>query len=142
MGIKKQSFDTFAEGFAFYYPQVFLLLFVFMHIQKQIRSGMFTKPYETYESFEEGLRRYRRLVISSSAAHHLLDSDIVLTVKPEDYICNLCIESRSEFDKFEKIEKYQDSDEEREHLLDLNASPLLLLDSQNEEGDLSFVDEQ
>ena len=64
--MKHYEGDNFLDGIAFYYPQIFLLLSIFFHVQKEIRLGILDLGYEDYESFEEGLRRYRIHVICKS----------------------------------------------------------------------------
>ena len=52
----------------FYFPEIFILFTVLVHIQKEMLAGVFDVPYEEYETFEEGLLRYRLEVLCNTEA--------------------------------------------------------------------------
>ena len=46
LGIRRYDGDNFIDGLKYYYPQIFLLLSVLIHVQKESRLGVFGIPYE------------------------------------------------------------------------------------------------
>ena len=59
LGIATYKGTSFLEGFLFYFPEIFTLFHVMLHILKESLAGVFDVPYDRYETFEEGLLRYR-----------------------------------------------------------------------------------
>ena len=66
MGIHLLKGDNFGSIFVFYFPEIFILFTVLVHIQKESLSGVFNVPYERYEDFEAGLLRYRLQVLCNN----------------------------------------------------------------------------
>ena len=68
LGLHKIEGDNFGSTFLFYFPEIFVLFTVLIHIQKESLSGVFNVPYESYENFETGLLRYRLHVLCNTEA--------------------------------------------------------------------------
>ena len=68
LGISKIQGDSFGDTLKFYFPEIFILFTVLVHIQKESLSGVFNVPYESYENFEQGLLRYRLQVLCNTEA--------------------------------------------------------------------------
>ena len=66
LGIQKIEGSSFGSTFAFYFPEIFILFTILVHIQKESLSGVFNVPYESYENFEQGLLRYRLQVLCNT----------------------------------------------------------------------------
>jgi len=64
--VRKLTGQNFGSTFVFYFPEIFILFTVLVHIQKESLAGVFNVPYERYESFEAGLLRYRLQVLCNT----------------------------------------------------------------------------
>ena len=58
-GITLFEGTTFWDGLVFYFPEILTLFNVMLHILKESLAGVFDVPFDRYETFEEGLLRYR-----------------------------------------------------------------------------------
>jgi hypothetical protein len=47
-----------------FYPEILILVFVLLHIQQETLAGLFDVSLEEYESFQDGLDRYIRIVLA------------------------------------------------------------------------------
>ena len=63
LGLIRYKGLTFGDGLVFYLCEISTLFHVMLHILKETLTGVFDVPYERYETFEEGLLRYRLLVL-------------------------------------------------------------------------------
>ena len=63
LGIMRYDGNTFFDGLSFYFCEITTLFHVMLHILKDTLAGVFDVPYDQYETFEEGLLRYRLLVV-------------------------------------------------------------------------------
>ena len=59
LGIQPYAGDNFDTAFEYYFAEIFLLFFVMVHILKESLAGVFDVSYDEYETFEDGLMRYR-----------------------------------------------------------------------------------
>ena len=126
LGLTLYNGSDFINGLSYYYPQLLLLLFVLIHVQKEIRLGVFDKTLTEYETFEEGLMRYRRFCVCKSEQERTtLDNESQSKLLLEgklDYQTDVrpfkAIDSCSEFEKFERTEELGEPIYDKEFLFD------------------------
>ena len=151
LGFRNYHGDTFFEGLQFYYPQIFLLLFVLIHVQKEIRIGIFDIPFETYETFVNGLFRYRlKSVCKTEAERSKLESDYLQDwamrlnldlQKDIDSYMNT-IECCSEYEKYERSEASGDPIFKRENMLNKGTNDFIFVDKISMDGNVETVLEE
>lgn len=97
LGIHKLDADNFGSIFVFYISEILILFAVLLHIQKEQFAGVFDVPYEQYETFEEGLLRYRLEVLCQTDE----ERQHVITQFSHDQVLNLKLEEK-------EISKYRE----------------------------------
>ena len=142
LGITKYSGNSFVEGFAFYYPQILLVLFILMHIQKETRLGVFDVSYEAYETFCDGLFRYRKYcVCKTEAERQRIDAEYwnekAINEKLDEEEIRPYVDGFdywSEFDKYERSEELGDPIYQSINLLDKAETPFVFVEHETEDG--------
>ena len=97
-----------------------------MHVQKEVRLGVFDKTLSEYETFEEGLLRYKKFCVCKNDKDRIkLDYESQknqITKSQLDFATDIrpfkAIDSCSEYDKFERSEEMGEPIRVKEFLLD------------------------
>ena len=134
------------EGFFFYFPEIFTLFHVMLHILKESLAGVFDVPYDRYETFEEGLMRYRLLVLCTTDAereqvrHSLSMTEAIKKIEAEDvdpYRREIYITEYDKYGYFSDCDKFEIS----EKLMDPIRNKKKLLDDEDEEDEEKIFEE-
>ena len=116
LGITPYVGENFLSAFRYYFAEIFLLFFVMVHILKENLAGVFDVSYDAYETFEEGLLRYRLQTLCNTeeerreACEEFSQLEAVKKINSKQEIdpYRKSIDYYSDYDKFEYSERVGD----------------------------------
>ena len=118
LGLMRYDGNTFWAGLTFYFCEIWTLFHVMLHILKETLAGVFDVPYDRFETFEEGLLRYRLLVLCQTEEERAkalasLATSEKYKISPEDvdpYRQEVYIAEHERYGYFSEFDKYEISE--------------------------------